>query len=383
MMPSGISLHRLFVRASLTGAHVFAWVFLFQFFYVQDRSVADGFVNVLLTYALTNVIAILLTPLSAKMIARGYRAPLAVGTLFLSASFAVLAYVFSGPAEYVPLGIGAFAVAFGIYRALYWIPYAISRDTNPSKRLEWIEVAIALLPLLMGMYLTGGPASVISLMYMASIVALISIIPVPSLNEAYERFQWNYRETFHELFDARFRTVLASSIFSGIESAVLFLLWPITIFTLIDWSYPLLGVVMSLTLLFTMIARKLFSDPLATVPRTVMPLLAASGWVMRLGVTGFVGAVLVDTYFHTSGKSNQRGMDVHTHEHAADNNTYVDEYTALKEMGMALGRILICLVSAGLLSLLPLQHAIALSFILAAAAAGLSVYYAMRGIESY
>lgn len=378
MMPSGISLHRLFVRAALTGAHVFAWVFVFQYFYVQDRSIPDAFVNVLLTYALANVLSILLTPFSARLLYRGYRGMLTLATIFLAASFAVLALAFSGDLGNIPLGVSLFAICFGVYRALYWIPYAVSRDVQPVDRIEWIEVVIALLPLAMGLYLTGGPESVVALLYTASLVVLVALIPIPSLTQATERFSWGYTETYHELFDAKFRPFLKSSVYSGIESAALFILWPITVFTLIDWSYPLLGVVMSLTLLFSMIARKLFGHAIETVPPAVVPLIAASGWVMRLGVTGFVGAVLVDTYFHTSGRSTRRGIDVHTAEHAADNNTYIDEYTALKEMGMGLGRVALCLVAAGLISILPLQHAMALGFIIAACAAGFSVYHSMK-----
>lgn len=383
MMPSGVSLHRLFVRAALTGAHLFAWIFVFQYFYVQDRSVSDAFVNVLLTYALANVLAILITPLSARLLSRGYRGMLSIATMLLAMSFAVLALAFAGDLGSVPLGISLFAVCFGLYRGLYWVPYSLARDVQPRDHIEWIEVAIALLPLAMGLYLTGGPESVVELLYIASAVTLVALIPIPSLSDARERFSWKYTETFHELFDARFRPLLKSSLYSGIESAALFIVWPITVFTLLDWSYPLLGVVMSLTLLFTMIARKLFGHAIETVPQTVVPLIAASGWIMRLGVTGFVGAILVDTYFHTSGRSTKRGIDVHTYEHAADNNTYVDEYTALKEMGMALGRVALCLAAAGLIATLPLQHAVALGFILAAVAAGFSVHHSMKARSAF
>ncbi len=375
---SGAALHRIILRAALTSAHLFAWVFIFQYFYVQQRSISRAFVSVLLTYALSQILVILLTPISARRLKHGFRRTLTAATLALAAAFAALGAAFAGALGDIAFGITIFAVLTGLYRAFYWIPYEVSRTSVPQKHREWIEIGIALMPLFAGLYLTSGVASAVALLYVAAIAAALAVIPVYSLKDVYEGYSWTYRQTFHELFDIRYRSVLWSSMLSGIESATLFILWPIAVFTLLDWSYPLLGVVMSLTLLFTLVARKLFGGAIESVPHRVQPILAASGWIMRLGVGGFVGAVLIDTYFHTASRSNVRGIDVGAQEHVADNHTFVDEHTALKEMGMALGRILMCLLAVTLLNVLQLAHALALAFLAAALAAGFSVYLATK-----
>ncbi len=377
------ALHRLLIRAALSGAHLFAWVFIFQYFYIQSRSVSGAFVSVLLTYALTHVIVILLTPVTASRLRHGYRRSLVASICALAASFLVLGAAFSGVLGDVALGIALFAILSGLYRALYWIPYEVAKETSAVRYREWIEVVIALIPLIGGLYITNGGQSLVYLMYIASALSLASIVPLLSMKDTYQGFSWSYRATFHELFEERHRSLLWSSVLSGLEAAALFILWPITVFTLLDWSYPLLGVVMSLTLLFTLVARKLFGDAVHAVPVRVQPLVAASGWVMRLGVGGFVGAVLVDTYFHTASRTAARGIDIHAYEQTGDNHTFVDEYTALKEMGMALGRIILCLVAAAFLGVFALPHALAFSFALAALAAGFSVYHATRTRAAY
>lgn len=372
------SQHRYIIRAALSGVHVFAWIFIFQYFYVLSRSIPESIGNLLLTYALTQTIAILCTPIAARRLRNGFRRSLVGAVCALAAAFAILAAAFSGGLGDIGLGVTLFAILLGIYRALYWVPYEVAAEGGHSASHTWLEVLVALVPLFTGLSLTMGPLSSVHLLYGASIVAFLSLIPLMRLRDKYEGFSWKYRETFHQLFEPAHRMLLWSSVFAGIEATALLLLWPLTVFTLVEWSYPLLGAVAALTGVFTIIARHLFRDAIHTAPARVQPLVAASGWVMRLGVSGFVGAILVDTYFQTASQSRARGLDMGGGEQAADNHTFVDEYTALKEMGMGLGRALLCVITAGLLGVLALPHALACSFAVAAVAAGLSVYYAQK-----
>ncbi len=380
---SAIDTHRLFVRAALASAHLFAWVFIFQYFYVQTRSIPAALASVLLTYALTHTVIVLCTPFSAKRLRHGFRGSLLVATALLATSFAVLAFAFSGALGDVGIGIALFALLSALYRAFYWTPYAVSRSVAPARTREWVEVLVALMPLAAGLYLAIDSSSIAGFMYAAGALTLLACIPLFGVRDVYEGYAFTYRTSFHELFDERNRSLLRGSVLSGIEAAALFILWPITVFTLIDWSYPLLGVVMSLTLILTFLARKVLSKPMESMPESVLPLVAISGWVMRLGVGGFVSAIIVDTYFHAIGRSSYRGLDIHTQEHVADNHTFVDEYTVLKEMGMALGRIALCLAMVFLLWFMPLAYALICAFLLAGLAAGLSVYQAQRARAAY
>jgi hypothetical protein len=375
--------HRLLVRATLASAHLFAWVFIFQYFYIQTGTIAGALGSALFTYALSHAIVVLLTPYSAKCLRHGFRRTLIIATILLAASFAVLASAFSGSLGNVGLGVALFAILSAMYRAFYWTPYELFKVVAPEGRREWVEIVVALMPLIAGLYVATASASVAALLYAAGALALLACIPLAGVRDAYEGYSFTYRSSFHELFDERNRMLLRSSFLSGVEAAALFILWPITVFTLIGWSYPLLGMIMSLTLLITLIARKFLARPVDSMPARVLPLVAMSGWVMRLGVGGFVSAVLVDAYFHTLGRSSLRGLDIHTQEHVADSHTFVDEFTVLKEMGMALGRIALCLAAVFLLSFTPLPYALAISFLAAGLAAALSIYFALRPTPAF
>jgi len=377
------AMHRFLLRTALSGAHLFAWVFIFQYYYIETRSVAGAFISLALTYALTQVLVILLTPLSARRVRHGFKRGVIYALLSLAASFALLAAAFSGYLGNIGWGIGLFACFAGLYRALYWVPYEVATQSERGSKREWVEIFIALAPLCAGFYLTTGGLSPVILLYAASAVALLSILPILNMRDTHESFVWTYRQSFHELFALEYRSVLWSSFFGGIEAAALLLLWPVVVFTLLDWSYALLGVVMSLTFILTIISKKIFDGAIRTVPEHIQPVVAASGWFMRLGVGGFIGAVLVDTYFHTASRSASRGIDINSFEQTADNHTFVDEFTALKEMGMSIGRIALCLLAVVLVSLFALPHALAIAFILAACAAGLSVYFSLKHSRRY
>ena len=87
--------------------------------------------------------------------------------------------------------------------------------------------------------------------------------------------------------------------------------------------------------------------------------------------------VLVDAYFH-AGKPESRGMDTQSHEQIAENRTYVDEITALKEMGMGLGRLLLCGIVAFVAGSGSFGEAVLGAFIIAGLAAVASILLARR-----
>ncbi len=374
MTPGARKLHRFLMRASLSLGGVFAWVFIFQYFYVLQGSLARGLVSVLLTYALAQLVTVLLTPWCAGRIRFGLRRMLVYSILLLGAAFAVLAASFASYLGNLGWGIGLFAVLMGAHRALYWMPYELSREKEPARVRYGSELLIALIPLLGGLALTSSPIAPVPLLGVAAYIAFLSLIPLWRMQERYEGFAWGYRRTFHELFAPGFARITYSALLQGIEGAALLLLWPLLIFMLLQWSYPMLGVVLTATFILTLLLRRILARPLARLSTPLSALLVASAWLMRLGVGGAVGVVLVDTYSYVGSRRNSRSLDVHAFEQSADNTTYVDEYTALKEMGLAIGRALLCGLAAVLLSIFSVAFSFVLVFMLVAICAAASVY---------
>jgi hypothetical protein len=168
--------------------------------------------------------------------------------------------------------------------------------------------------------------------------------------------------------------MLSETLLAGVEGAALLILWPLLVFVLLNWSYTVLGFVLSGAFVLAFLLRAFFERPVSRISPALAALVNASAWIMRLTVGGAVGVVLVDTYFYIGSQPKRRGLDMHAFEQMADNTTFVDEHTALKEMGMALGRILICIISAILLSFLTIPLTFLIVFTLAAIAAASSVY---------
>ena len=370
MNPADFS--RMLQRVALAGAHVFGWIFIFQYFYVEelDTSVAIG--STVLTYALTQVIAVLLTPWSGRRVRKGIRRAMILASISAALAFAILGLAFGGILGSMSWGILFFAILMGTYRALYWIPYEVQRESvNTPTR----ELLLAFIPAVSGILLVSG-LPVALLLYSAACLFALSIFPTRQTEEKHEGYSWGYRESFSELFAEENRAGLFASVCDGIEGAALLLIWPVAVFLILDWSYGLLGIVLTVTLLSTIVVRTILHRlNLSIMPPFVVAALAGSAWIMRLLVASPLGVVLVDTYFH-AGKRRQKEIDITAHEQAAENTTYVDEYTALKEMGMGIGRILLCIVVAITASSGSFAAAVVTAFIVAGGAAIASVLLA-------
>ncbi len=333
-------MHRSLVRAALAGAHVFAWIGAFQFAYARTGSIAEAFAGVALTYALMHTIMILLTPLAARNMRHGSRRTLEAAVLCAAAAFAALGGVYLIGDSALALGMLAFAILMGAYRALYYVPYELSGPQEA--RSFFAEICIALMPAIAGVALATAWNMPAALYIGAAFLIVCSLPFVFHLRDTCEGFSWGYRETFHELFDVENRSLLKSSLYEGLEATALLLVWPIAIWMMLDGSYPLLGVVMSATFLFTMLARSVLKRfRLYPSPR-MAGIVHVSGWILRLFAGSAAAVLIIDIYSHAGSEPRKKGLDIMSFEHSSDNHTYVDEYTALKEMGQALGRILMC-----------------------------------------
>jgi len=361
-------------RVALSGAHIFAWIFIFQYFYVKevDTSVAIG--STVLTYALAQVISVLLTPWSGRRVRKGIRRAMILASILAALAFVILGLAFGGTLGSMSWGILLFALLMGAYRALFWIPYELQRESNGT---QGGEIMLALIPAVSGILLVSGlPAAL--LLYTAACLFALSVFPTRQTAEKHEGYAWGYRETFYQLISSENRKGLFISVCDGIEGAALLLVWPIAVFLILDWSYGLLGIVLTVTVLSTMVMRTILHRlNLSVMPPFVVASLAGSAWIMRLLVGSPLGVVLVDTYFH-AGKNRQKDIDIAAHEQAAENTTYVDEYTALKEMGMGIGRILLCIVVAIAASSGSFAAAVVTAFIVAGCAAAVSVLVLRR-----
>lgn len=366
MNTTGRLWHRFFLRAALS-VQIFVWVFVFKYFLYLSGSIETATVSLALTYALTQVVTILLTPLSAIGLRHGYR-----NRMLLAVAAVVAAYVVLMTLP-IYQGIAAFAILMGIYRAFYWAPYRILERAVGGETPWWVAYVLALFPLAAGFLLDAGGTAVVTLMIAAALCALLALLPIFGLRDVGEGFSWGYRESFHQLFVGNHRHITVASVLHGIEIALLLTVWPIIVFVILGGSYALLGVVLSIIFMASLLVRSVIKVPRYALSAPTRALIAASAWIMRLSVVGSIGIILVDIYYYGASDPAKRGLDMATGEHSADNTTYVDEYTVLKEIGMAMGRLIMSLLIAVLAARLSVTYTFAIVFLLGAIAAASSI----------
>lgn len=289
-----LEFHRYLVRVASAAASAFLWVFVFSYFARTIEAPLLALIQTLLLYALVQVTAMLVMPLAQKAMRGNMLRGLACGTLFGATAFI---YIGAFSADSFPHGAAVIALVLGLHHAVYRIPYTVEKQVfAPSFYTPFVlELFLALVPLAVGFLLTSM-ASLTTIFFSTGALYMIALLPLLLVPHAYEEYSWGYRETFHNLLDERNRRLIYEGIIFGAGGAAIFLLWPLAFFLVFAPSLGALGVVFSLTLLGILLFRSMRS-------RTLV-------------------------------------------EQRADGGAYIDEYSVLKEMALALGRILVCLAVA-------------------------------------
>ncbi|MDR3571412.1 MAG: hypothetical protein P4L81_04415 [Candidatus Pacebacteria bacterium] len=379
--------HRILLRAGFSLVSTFAWIFVFVFALTFSGSIASAFFVSLVVYALSQIVVIIATPLSAAHLRHGLRRSMVFGALLSALAFAALGATMAGYfASPLGWGLALFGILLGSYRALYWIPYRLQSAGQSKKTALYYEILLALLPAFAGVTLISVNLSVFRLLFGAAGLMLLSVIPIFFLEDLGEPFRWGYVETFTKLFEERYQTLALRSVLWGMESVTLMLLWPLTVFLIVGRSYFVFGLIMSVSLLVLLALRKTYRDALRIWDvRDSMPLeiaVAVSGWILRLIAGSPLMIVVADSYSFVSAPASV--AEFVSREHAADGGSYIDEYTALQEIGMGLGRLLMCVFAGALLFTMPVSVVLALSLIVAAVVAGAAAYFSHKiRLEAY
>jgi len=386
MSETALHAHRLLLRTGLSLVHIFAWVFVFEYFYFFSGSTARALAATVLLYGLAQLITLIATPISAAHLRRGTRHSIIWGVVCMGGALVVLGGTLSGYFS-APFawGIVAFAVLMGFYRALYWIPYRIAQNASkPHEHMRpLLEVLIALMPLFAGLTIQGVMFGEGRLLFGGAALVVVSIIPLFLIADAREKFSWPYLYTYRQLLRRKNHGLVVQSLLEGLQGAALFLVWPLAVFLILEWSYFVLGLVFTITLLAILLMRrvylwlaKTFGIENSPVVHTV---LVMSGWVGRLAAGTPLAIIVADSYSYATQPERGTRADPFTFEHMSDRGAFVDEYTALKEISLAFGRIMMCAIvfALALVFALPVVFAVALG--VAAASSGIAILVARRG----
>ena len=378
--------HRFLLRAGLALGNLFAWIFVFEFVYGISGDSARALAAVALLYALTQIITLAATPIAAAHLRRGTKHSLMWGVVFCTAGFVTLGATLSGAFSFPPLfGLAGFAVLLGVYRALYFIPYRLieSATLKPHFHVRMVlEVLIALMPLFAGLTIAGLVDAPLRLLYGAAALFVLSLLPALFLPSMGERFSWPYTYTIAQLWKRKNHALVLHSMFDGIQGATLFIVWPLAIFLILEGSYLTLGLVFTSTLLFVMLLRKMYgwiaNRLLLEESSPVHVAIAVSGWVLRLAAGSPIGIIVADVYAYAAQPARSTSADPFVFEQNADRGSFLDEYTALKEMSLALGRIMVCALLVFLAFAVPLTLVFAVSLAVSAIVSAINMVLGKR-----
>lgn len=381
-----LALHRIIARFALAAANILAWVIAFRIFHLLVGDLELALAGTAGLYALSQGITFILTPLSGMALRKGVHRALTYGTLAAAVAFGSLSALFfqvSFSNEYAFTVVSLFAVFVGIHRALYWVPYKTAEiegiRQSPHKIAQ--EAAIALMPALAGYAITSWDATGWFLLIVTGFLCVSALFAAHTVRK-YESFSWNYSGTMREFFARRNSAPVGLFLLDGMQGAALLFIWPLAAFLVLGENFQSLGAILTATLCITFLARYLIRKGLRAFRIHQSPLVLAtivfSSWIVRLAAGTPVQLLAVDVYYHSGNAPRRFSIDSYSHDQLADGGHYVDEYTAIKEMGLAFGRFL----AAALFILLLLTTNEALAFaaclVLAAIASAWSVFLAHR-----
>jgi len=361
---------RTLMRISLGVLGVFLPIFFFKEFGYDLQLVIAIYVSLF-------GISLLLTPLSARLLGViGTRKMIMLGLVFSVLSICALYYFPANP-TYATI---AYILFVATYKALYWIPYHVDFSHALDKKMRGQQLAIlgniasivlVAVPMIGGFLITNAGFSVV---FVISIIIMLgSLIPLWFMNDAYEQYSWNYIDSFKHLFARGNRSLFLAHSANGAQGIAISVFWPIYVFTLLDERFTALGIIASLTIVAVMGLRWLVGTLFDTWSHKRMlvvgVLLATTGWVTKIFVQTPFQIFAADSYHNFGQTVNTLSFDATTYEQSADNGRYVDEYTALKEMALSVGRIVMLLIMAVSVA----TFGIRLAFILAATVALLMI----------
>ncbi len=317
---------------------------------------------------------LLLTPLTAKLFKRyGLERLMRFATPFLGVSMLAL-YLLDQ--TQISAFLALYIASLSLFRIFYWVPYHIELAKSTDNKSRGRQIAImsniamafsVITPIFSGIIIASFGFS--PLFILAMIVALTSVVPLYSLKMNYEEYSFGYLETFKKVFARNNRSLFYAHFSNGMQMIVGSTIWPIYIFLLFEEEYALLGIIASLSVV-SLVALRVVVGYLNDGGRKkkflrYSSMVSGSGWLMKFFVSTPVEVFAADTY-HNAGKASQQMTYNHTmYEHAQNNNTFIDEYSVLRETSLNLGRIFMLLLSLLIIRYFPIE----VTFIIAALAA--------------
>ena len=260
-----------------------------------------------------------------------------------------------------------------LFRLFYWVPYHVDFAEFTDKKLRGREISLLRIvnyiisvfaPLSAGLVLAKYNFNF--LFVVALLLFAASILPLSMVRDVREKFSFGYLQTFRVLFQPQNRKLRIAYGADGAQNFVGVIVWPIFVFQLLHQNYVAVGSISALIIGVTILFQYLTGRYVDTIgSKKVLRLgsgLYSLAWFLKAFVVTAYHIFLVGAFQSLAALVLRTPFDSLFYEKAADEGSYVDEYTVLREISINTGRVLCAL----LVVLLVLFLGIRASFIVAA-----------------
>lgn len=340
----------LFTSRSLTNIAagffgIFLPIFLFNLLGQDIRNVA-------LYYASSSLLYFVGLPLFIRYMNRyGFRRALQTSTFLGAGYYLLLYFINSQNAKFIlPLMV----LAIATWRIFYWVPYHVdftkfSGKRNKGRGVGLMEATLGIIgvitPILAGFIITRFSYDV--LFFLGVFLYLLSLIPFLTIPHTKEKFSWNLKKTWQQFFKKEHQKTLVSFVAIGAETSIGGIVWPIFILLLLKGDLLKVGMISTLVVGVTVVLQVSIGkiiDKKWKKKRVLKygSLFCALGWLLKIFIGTSFQLFLIDSFHKLTNVFFKVPFDSVTYEIAADQGHYMDEFTVLKEMSIALGRVLAC-----------------------------------------
>ncbi len=354
----------MFVASGLLG--VFMPIFLYELF--------DGnFQYVMIWYLVGCSMYLILIAYGAQLLNKiGFKRSLQISALLGALYYAIFFFVDKDSwQQLLPIAL----LVITLWRMTYWLPYHVkftqlSDKKNRGKQLSLLLATASILgvfaPLIAGIIIDKFDFSI--LFAITTILFIVTFIPFTTIPRVREKFTWSYMRTWQELFKKKNQSLVIPLIAGGAENVVGILIWPIFIFNILDGNYFETGAISTFIIGVTIIVQLNTGSYIDGRGKKKMLRLGSAlyslGWFMKIFVaTGF--HIFAAGIYHSVVKIfTQTPFDTLMYEIAADQGHFIDEFTALREIALNIGKVLMLVIALGV----SLFYSIEVTFIFAAVA---------------
>ncbi len=340
-----LCIYHLLVQVGKGMITLFLPIFLYQKFNLSIYLVILFYVAI---YALT----IVFVPIGAQFMNWfNVKKSMIIGRISIVIFYVCLYFFDYNPILFLSLGV-MFLI---FYKVIYWVPYhttfvEFTDGKHRGRQLAWIRVLGYLgkvgAPLLAGIVLSGPGFNILFLLMI--FIYLISVIPLLGLTEVKEHFSFSYGETFKVLFDKKNRGQIFSFMANGGQKLVKAVIWPIFIFMLLNQEYSAVGAVTALVIIGAIILQMVMGFQSDKKSKKSLVKLGASayslGWILKSFVKTAFQIFVVGTIHNFAFIMLKIPFSSQVYNFLSRHETYRDEYTAVRDIALNIGRIIMALL---------------------------------------